>query len=127
MQTNNANYKQILDQHRRHKVFQEGELVMDHLRKEWFHRGTYKNIKYNKIVPCQILKKIFDNAYHLDLPKWFDISPRFNVAYLYEFHDGEKNVYESTLNESKQHLPIKSMERMEEMLATRIGKKNCQK
>jgi hypothetical protein len=34
LHTNNDNYKKIKEQHRIHKVFQEGELVMSHLRKE---------------------------------------------------------------------------------------------
>jgi hypothetical protein len=34
LQTNNDSYKQREDQHRRQKVFQEGEMVMAHLRKE---------------------------------------------------------------------------------------------
>jgi hypothetical protein len=34
LQTNNESYKQRVDQHKRQKVFQEGDMVMDHLRKE---------------------------------------------------------------------------------------------
>jgi predicted translin family RNA/ssDNA-binding protein len=36
LQTNNDNYKKRRYQHRRQKEFQEGELVMAHLRKEQF-------------------------------------------------------------------------------------------
>ena len=71
------------DQHKREKVFQEDELVMDQLSKEWFPRSTYKKLKYKKINPCLILKKISDNAYRLELPENFDISPAFNMAGLY--------------------------------------------
>jgi hypothetical protein len=61
---------------------------MAHLRKERFPRGTYKKLKYKKIGSCRILKKIFDNAYQLELSDKFDISPTFNVVNLYEFHEG---------------------------------------
>ena len=124
MQTNNDSYKQREDQHRRQKVLQAGELVMAHLRKEWFPRGTYNKVKYQKIGPCQILKNICDNAHRLELSKRFDISPTFNVSNLYEYHKGGKNVDEGTFSEWEQHLPIKSEEQMEEIIATRIGKKN---
>jgi len=41
---------------------------MEYLRKDIFPRGMYKKNKYNKIVPCKILRKIYDNAYKLDFP-----------------------------------------------------------
>ena len=42
-------------------------------------------MKYNKIGPCNILKKINDNSYKVNLPVDIDISPVFNVSYLYIF------------------------------------------
>ena len=102
-------------------------MVMDHFRKEQFLRGTYNKIKYKKISPCQILKKISNNTYHLNILKFFDISPTFNVADLYEYHEGDKSTNEGTLSELEQQLPIISVEHMEKIIATRIGKKTHQK
>jgi hypothetical protein len=59
---------------------------MAYLHKEWFPRGTYHKLKYKKNCPCKILKKINDNAYKVDLPADHDISPVFNIFYLYIFH-----------------------------------------
>ena len=39
-----------------------------------------------KIGPCQILKKVNDNDYKVDLPANLDISPVFNTSDLYIFH-----------------------------------------
>jgi hypothetical protein len=61
----------------------------------------------------------------LELPEKFDISPTFNVVDLYEFHQGDIREYEGTLSEWEHHLPIKYEEKIEEILATIIGKKTC--
>jgi hypothetical protein len=73
------------------------------------------------------MKKIFDNAYRLELPEKFDISPIFNVVDLYEFNEGDIKEYEGTLNEWEQHPPIKQEENIEEILATRVGRKTHQR
>jgi hypothetical protein len=56
------------------------------------------------------LRKNFDNAYKLELPEYFDISPIFNVDDLYEFHEGEEHDEENTLVEWKKQLPVKPTE-----------------
>ena len=60
--------------------FEEGELVMVHLKKDQFPRGTYNKLKWKKIGLCKILRKIFANAYEVELPSDECLSPIFNVS-----------------------------------------------
>jgi hypothetical protein len=109
------------------KKIEEGELVMVYLRKKIFPIGMYSKIKYKKIGPCIILRKIYDNAYKLELLKDFDISLIFNVSELYEFHEGDENDDEDTMAEWNKQLPIKPTEYLEQVLANTICKKTQKK
>ena len=73
---------------------------MAHLRKERFPRGTCNKLKCKNIWPRRILKKkICDNAYQLELQEKFDISPTFNVADIYEYHEGGISIDEGIFSE----------------------------
>jgi hypothetical protein len=64
-------------------------LVLAHLRKERFPRGTYNKPNMKKIGPCKVLKKIGSNAYEIELPDGIEISPIFNISYLYPYKPEE--------------------------------------
>jgi hypothetical protein len=78
-------YKRRADQHWRQLQFEVGDLVLAHLRKESFPRGTYNKLKMKKIGPCRILKKFGTNSYEIELPDGIGISLIFNISDLYPY------------------------------------------
>ena len=74
----------------------------------------------------QNLENNSDNAYQLELSDKFDVSPTFNVVDLYEFHEEENGDNGSTLYGWEQ-IPFKRTQEVEEILATRIGRKTRNK
>ena len=64
-------------------------MILAHLRKERFTKGTYNKLKMKKIRPCKVLKKFGANAYEIELPDGIEISLIFNISYLYPYKDEE--------------------------------------
>jgi hypothetical protein len=76
----NDKYKSSGDKGRKLLNFDPGDLGWLHLRKERF-----LNLRKSKLMPradglFKVLKKINENAYKLDLPTDFGISPTFNIT-----------------------------------------------
>jgi hypothetical protein len=60
-------------------------LILAHLRRERFPRGTHNKMKMKKIQPCRVLKKFGANAYKIELLDGIGISPIFNIFDLYPY------------------------------------------
>jgi hypothetical protein len=58
-------------------------MILAHLRKERFPRGTYNKLKMKKIGPCRVMRKFGANTYEIELPDGIGISPIFNAVDLY--------------------------------------------
>lgn len=69
-----------MNQHRKRVVFQEGDLVWIHLRKDRFPGGHFGKLQPRADGPFKVLKRINDNAYKIDLPGHYNVSATFNVA-----------------------------------------------
>jgi hypothetical protein len=91
LQNSSQEYKRRADQHRRQIQYEVGDLIMAHLRKERFMKGTYKKLKMKKIGPCKVLKKFGENAYEIELSDGIENSPIFNVSDLYPYKAGVDN------------------------------------
>ena len=85
LQNSSQEYKCRADQHRWELQFEVCDLILAHLRKERFPRGTYNKLKMMKIRPCKIVKKFGANAYEIELPDGIGISSIFNISDLYPY------------------------------------------
>ncbi|XP_071923188.1 uncharacterized protein [Coffea arabica] len=93
-------YIQSANKGRRKMVFEPGDWVWIHMRKERF-----PNQRRNKLLPrgdgpFQVVERINDNAYKLDLPGEYGVHATFNVADLSPFHaDDELDLGTNRLQE----------------------------
>jgi hypothetical protein len=97
----NAKYKIGGDKGRKQLDFAPGDLVWLHLRKEWFPDLRKSKLMPRADGPFKVLKKINENAYKLDLPADFGVSPTFNIADLKPYL-GEEDELESRMTPMKE-------------------------
>jgi hypothetical protein len=90
----NAKYKLVGDKGRKEIKFEPGDLVWLHLRKERFPELRKSKLLPRADGPFKVLERVNDNAYKLELPADFGVSPTFNIADLKPYL-GEEDELES--------------------------------
>jgi hypothetical protein len=76
----NEKYHIAASKGRKEVKLDPGDLVWLHLRKEWFLELRKSKLMSRAAGPFKILAKINDNAYKLELPPEFGVSPSFNIS-----------------------------------------------
>ena len=69
------------------KVYEPGDLVWIHFRKERFPGQRKSKLLPRGEGPFKVLQRINNNAYRIDLPGDYGVSATFNVADLTPFYD----------------------------------------
>jgi len=82
VENSNASYQAQANKHKKRVVFQPGDLVWVHLRKERFPFQRKSKLMPRADGPFEILKRVNDNAYKVNLPRDYEVSATFNVANL---------------------------------------------
>jgi hypothetical protein len=76
----NEKYRIAASKCRKEVKLEPGDLVWLHLRKEWFPELRKSKLMSRAPGPFKILAKINDNAYKLELPPEFGVSPSLNIS-----------------------------------------------
>jgi hypothetical protein len=84
-------YEKRANKGRKKVLFEQGDLVWVHLRKDRFPDQCKSKLQARANGPFKVLRKINDNAYEIDLPSTYDVSKSFNVADLSPFFGSEES------------------------------------
>jgi hypothetical protein len=88
----NEKYRTVGSKGRKEVKLEPRDLVWIHLRKEWFPDLRKSKLMVHVDGPFKILEKINDNAYKLELPLEFGVSPIFNILDLRPYLGAEDEV-----------------------------------
>lgn len=89
-------YARHANKGRKNVVFEPGDWVWVHFRKERFPSQRKSKIMPRGDGPFQVISKINDNAYKIDLPGEYAVSATFNISDLSPFDAGEEDLNLST-------------------------------
>ena len=101
----NEQYATKTNKGRQQVLFEPGDWVWVHMRKERFPARKRSKLHPRRDGSFQVLERINDNAYKLDLPGEYNISATFNVSNLSPFDVGDDlrtNPFEERGNDENQ-------------------------
>ena len=78
-------YEKRANKGRKKMLFELGDLVWVHLRKDRFSKQRKSKLQAHADGLFKVLRKINDNAYEIDLPSTYGVSTSLNVAGLSPF------------------------------------------
>ena len=84
-------YEKRANKGRKKMLFEPGDLVWVHLRKDRFPEQRKSKLQPRAVGPIKVLRKINDNTYEIDLPSTYGVSLSFNVADLSPFFGLEES------------------------------------
>lgn len=88
----NESYAKSANKGRKKVVFEPGDWVWIHMRKERFPSQRKSKLQPRGDGPFQVLSRINDNAYKIELPSEYGVSDTFNVADLSPFDVGDDDI-----------------------------------
>ena len=83
-------YEKNANKGRKKMLFEPGDLVWVHLRKDRFPEQCKCKLQPRANGPFKVLLKINDNAYEIDLPNTYSVSTSFNVSDLSALYGSEE-------------------------------------
>jgi translation initiation factor IF-1 len=92
----NEKYRIAASKGRKEVKLEPGDLVWVHLRKDRFPDLRKFKLMPRAAGPFQVLEKINDNVYKLELPPEFGVSPTFNISDLKPYLDEEDELQSRT-------------------------------
>jgi len=89
IEKSNERYQSQANKHRKQALFKPGDLVWVHHRKERFPSKRKSKLMPRADGPFEVLEKINNNAYKIDLPGEYGVSYIFNVADLKPYFEDD--------------------------------------